>query len=464
MKTSNDWKKLLNKDKIGIFDFLGRVKIVAIVLMLVIISFVYFFIYKEMVQQSKITLVDKFVEGGNLNYYMVKYSIDRAEEGAKSLSSRTMIREAITEYLDGVKSLEELKTYTQDKYIDGVKVLDNIIYAERIVGEESIVKYNIADFPIPEYNLKESSSKDSITIQINEAKSMVLIYSPIIADQGIIGHDYLVYMIKNELDSLSTKEIKVGLICDKEHMDLLENSKILELEDGRSILETETDFYALYQMGNKYFYTKINKLDLFKHLNIVISRIFIGSIIIFIIASVFIYIFIIRYAHNKIKNLDESREEFKKYAYFDQLTGAYSRRFLEVWTKNYMGKDKSYSMIMIDVNNFKKINDIYGHSKGDLVLKELAKTIINNSRDIDIVVRFGGDEFLVILPSANIRDAGKFMERVEKQIFSMEDVPAPITISFGISSFTEKSYKEAIKETDMLMYKDKVRKKESDNI
>lgn len=54
--------------------------------------------------------------------------------------------------------------------------------------------------------------------------------------------------------------------------------------------------------------------------------------------------------------------------------------------------------------------------------------------------------------------------RVEKQIFSMEDVPAPITISFGISSFTEKSYKEAIKETDMLMYKDKVRKKESDNI
>lgn len=464
MKISDDNKELFNKNRIEIFNFLDRVKIVTIVLIIVVILFVYFFIYNVMIQESKNTLVEKFVEGGNLNRYMVEYSIDRAEEGAKSLSSRTMIREAITEYLDGEKSLEELKTYTQDKYIDGVKALDNIIYAERIVGQESIAQYNLADFPIPEYNLKESSSKDSITIDINETKSMVSIYSPIIEDRGIIGYDYLVYMIKNELNSLCTEEVKAGLICDKERISLVENSKVLELAKDRLILETETDFYVLYQMENKYFYTKTSKLDLFKHLNIIINQILIGSIIIFIIISLSIYIFIIRYAHNKIKKLDESRKEFKNLAYFDQLTGTYSRSFLDVWNENYMEKDKTYSIVMIDVDDFKRVNDNYGHSEGDLVLKKIAKAIMDNSRDIDIVVRFGGDEFLVILPSVNINQAEIFMERIEKQISSRDDVSVPVTISFGISSFIgEESYQEAIKETDKFMYRNKIRKKESAN-
>jgi diguanylate cyclase (GGDEF)-like protein len=412
-----------------------------------------------MIGESKSALVDKFVETANLNYYMFKYSIERAEEGAKSLSSRTMIRKAIAEYLDGERSLEELKAYTEDKYIDGVESLDNITYAERIVGEESIAKYNKANLPIPEYNLKQSSSDDSITIYLDETKSMVLIYSPIIDDRGVMAYDYLVYMIKNELDSLSTKVIKTGLICDKKHINLFENSKIVELEDDRYILETETDFYALYEMKGKYFYTKINKSDLFNHLNIVVSRIFIGSIIIFIIASVFIYTFIIRYAKNKIKNLDESREEFKRLAYFDQLTGAYSRSFLEVWDKNYREKNKLYSIVMIDVNDFKKINDTYGHSEGDLVLKEVAKTIMSELRDTDILVRFGGDEFLLILPYSNIGETKKIMEKIEKQLYSMESVSVPVTISFGISSFIEESYEEAIKVIDKLMYKDKKRNK-----
>ena len=59
------------------------------------------------------------------------------------------------------------------------------------------------------------------------------------------------------------------------------------------------------------------------------------------------------------------------------LQGAYSRSFLEVWDKNYREKNKLYSIVMIDVNDFKKINDTYGHSEGDLVLKEVAKTIMS---------------------------------------------------------------------------------------
>ena len=114
---------------------------------------------------------------------------------------------------------------------------------------------------------------------------------------------------------------------------------------------------------------------------------------------------------------------------------------------------------MIDVNDFKKINDTYGHSEGDLVLKEVAKTIMSELRDTDILVRFGGDEFLLILPYSNIGETKKIMEKIEKQLYSMESVSVPVTISFGISSFIEESYEEAIKVIDKLMYKDKKRNK-----
>lgn len=459
VKTEDKGKEFLNKNKTEILNFLGRVKHVTIVLVLTLIVFVYVFIYKTMVGESQNALVDKFVETGNLNYHMLKHSIDRAEESARSLSSRTMIKGAINEYLDGEKTIEELKIYTKDKYRDGAKALDNIIYAERIVGEESIAKYYRTNAAIPENPLRSGSSIDSVITTIDEDRSTVLIQSPIISDRGIIGHDYLIYKIKSELDSLTTTEIKVGLICNKEYLSLLENSKVLELQDDRRVLETATDFYAEYQIKDKYFYTQIAKADLFQHLNTVVQQIFIGSIIIFIIASGVIYLFIIRYAKDKLERLNESRQEFKNLAYYDQLTNAYSRSFLEVWDRNYRDKDELHAIVMVDVNDFKIINDTYGHSEGDSALKEVVETIMNNLRDHDLVVRFGGDEFLLILPGSTIDDAQKVMTRVEKQLSIIEGIPIPVTISFGISSFREKSSEEAIKEADRLMYQDKIRRK-----
>lgn len=205
-------KELLNKNKTEILKFLERVKYIAIVLVVTLILFIYIFIYRTMVGESQNALIDKFVETGNLNYHIVKHSIDRAEESARSLSSRTMIKRAIMEYLDGEITLEELKIYTADKYNEGAKVLDNIIYAERMVGEDTIAKYRKTNALISEFPIKPSTSSDSVTASINEVQSTVLIQSPIIGEGRVIGHDYLVYRIKNDLKSLDAEDIKVGLI------------------------------------------------------------------------------------------------------------------------------------------------------------------------------------------------------------------------------------------------------------
>lgn len=465
MKDGNRKNKELINDKIAIFNFLKRVTITAIFLISIIVLYVYFFIYIQMSQELKSSLLDKFVESGNINYYLIKSSIQRAEEGANSLSSRTMIRAAIEEYLDGDISLEELKIYTKDKYIDGAKALDNIIYAERIVEEGSIAKYDISNFSIPEFNLNKINSLDAISIEFDIHQSVALIYSPIKTDRGIIGYDYIIYMIKDQLDLLCTAEMMVDLIDDCGCNNILEYSKVLKSEGDMMLLETPIDFYVLYEIGDVKLYTKENKSNLLKPLTRVINHIIIASIVLFIIINIAIYIFIIRYAHDEIKGLDESRKEFKRIAYLDQLTGAYSRRFLEVWNKSYRKDDENYSLVMIDVDDFKKINDVFGHAVGDLVLKGIAECIMKNSRETDIVVRFGGDEFLLILPCSSIDEAKKLMVRVEKHIASIEGISVPIFISYGISSFTkEEAYEKAIKEADELMYKNKIGKKETKNI
>ena len=413
-----------------------------------------------MTQEVENSLVDKFVETGNVNYYMIKTSIERAEEGAKSLSSRTMIRKAIEEYLDGDRSLEELKIYTEDKYIDGAKALDNITYAQRIVEGESIAEHNISNVLIPENKFNGNNSLEEMTVEFKEDRSMVLIYSPIIIDKDVAGYDYMIYMIDDKLSLLCTEDIDVGLIDYNQYTDLLEGNKLLESGEESAVLETETDLYALHEMDDTIFYTKTSKSDLFGHFDRVINRIILGSIFLFIFIGVFIYVFIIRYAQNEIKALDKSREEFKTIAYFDQLTGAYTRRFLEVWNESYRKKDELYSIVMIDVDDFKNINDIFGHDTGDLALKRIAETIIGNLRETDVLIRFGGDEFLIILPSADIDETEYLMKRIEKKIQEMEDVS--VDISFGISSFREEeSFEEAIKEADNLMYKNKLEKKSS---
>lgn len=117
---------------------------------------------------------------------------------------------------------------------------------------------------------------------------------------------------------------------------------------------------------------------------------------------------------------------------------------------------------MIDLNDFKTINDTHGHNEGDLALKEVSETIMSNLRNRDLVLRFGGDEFIIILPGSTIEQAEKVMGRIEKQLSSIQDILIPVTIAFGISSFEEGSYEEAIKEADQRMYQDKIKKKDEE--
>lgn len=159
--------------------------------------------------------------------------------------------------------------------------------------------------------------------------------------------------------------------------------------------------------------------------------------------------------------------KMEELASIDPLTGCLLRRNLYrdlqkeiVRSERY---NKSFSIIMIDVDNFKKYNDKFGHQKGDLLLKKITKKIKDNLRKVDSIYRFGGDEFIVILPETDKKGAEKFCERIKKEIAKIEIKAKDriqITISTGIATFPEhgKKPKELIEKADQKMYAEKFRK------
>ncbi len=134
----------------------------------------------------------------------------------------------------------------------------------------------------------------------------------------------------------------------------------------------------------------------------------------------------------------------------DPLTGIFNRRYMERRLHEEFSRAERYrlpfSILLIDVDNFKGLNDIYGHQVGDLVLVELTHLILGCIRATDVVARYGGDEFMVIASNTTEKAAYRLADRIRQQVedeaFDMsaeneEHVSVHLTISIGISSFGE---------------------------
>lgn len=140
----------------------------------------------------------------------------------------------------------------------------------------------------------------------------------------------------------------------------------------------------------------------------------------------------------------------------DSLTGLYNRRYLSHIYQN--GADKQFSVMFIDIDDFKEVNDSYGHDFGDLLLLEIAARLKQNVRKSDVLVRYGGDEFLIcfqhLVDNHDIEFvAGKIRESI-KEPFQIRDQTIRISASIGISANygLGSSLKELISDADQAMY------------
>ncbi len=127
----------------------------------------------------------------------------------------------------------------------------------------------------------------------------------------------------------------------------------------------------------------------------------------------------------------------------DSLTGAYNRRFLtrrlDEEFERHKRYERSLSLLMIDIDHFKNVNDTYGHQIGDCILKSVASEISHTLRKVDLLVRYGGEEFCCILPETGLESALVLAERIRSTIEQKEHEFDPlkirITISIGVHEF-----------------------------
>ncbi len=155
-------------------------------------------------------------------------------------------------------------------------------------------------------------------------------------------------------------------------------------------------------------------------------------------------------------------KETEKMAMVDSLTGIFNRRYFDINLKKELKRarryDKDFSLIMIDLDNFKNINDTHGHVFGDKVLRKFATLLTNMSREEDIICRYGGEEFMVILPETAGNGALVFGERIRAGLKSDKFFKEySITVSGGISSYPHgwKTVEELVENVDKALYEAK---------
>lgn len=166
------------------------------------------------------------------------------------------------------------------------------------------------------------------------------------------------------------------------------------------------------------------------------------------------------------ESISDIMDELNLKVITDELTGVYNRRFINervnVDIFNLKKEEKSYTMVMTDIDFFKNINDKYGHLAGDLVLMEVAQIISDNvKRKSGWVGRYGGEEFIFVYYNMDLNDVIKNVEEIrkklEEKVFKYNDSEMKVTASFGIVELDEKhnNGSQIIEEADKLLYKAK---------
>jgi two-component system cell cycle response regulator len=166
------------------------------------------------------------------------------------------------------------------------------------------------------------------------------------------------------------------------------------------------------------------------------------------------------------RDVKEAQNKMAEMSTRDELTGVYNRRYFMEALEREVSKAKRYGnelvLCMLDLDHFKEVNDTYGHPAGDMVLREIGKMLKECVRQSDLICRYGGEEFAVILPSTQLEKARLVCERfrgiVKQHQFKYNSFQINITVSIGVTAFNHlipESFNDLIAKADEALYRAK---------
>ncbi len=157
------------------------------------------------------------------------------------------------------------------------------------------------------------------------------------------------------------------------------------------------------------------------------------SMIFWVVNSLIVFSFLVFYTKFTVDNMIKSEDKLKEMSYVDRLTGLYNRHYMMERLEEAYKTSEGSMIAMIDIDDFKKINDIYGHNAGDYVLEKVSKIMKENCDDT-IISRWGGEEFLLLIKNA---DSGyemmdKLLEKINSDKFVFDDKDIKVSVTIGV--------------------------------
>jgi diguanylate cyclase (GGDEF)-like protein len=159
--------------------------------------------------------------------------------------------------------------------------------------------------------------------------------------------------------------------------------------------------------------------------------------------------------------LKQQHDQLVGMATHDQLTGLYNRHYLSDTLSKKVSQSirhhEALSVIMIDIDHFKNVNDTFGHLTGDKILKDVGDVIQGSARKEDIAARFGGEEFILVLDNCSLKDAIIKAQHLREKIEVLSPEDIAISASFGVAQMDEsiKRYEDLLKNADLALYRAK---------
>jgi diguanylate cyclase (GGDEF)-like protein len=167
----------------------------------------------------------------------------------------------------------------------------------------------------------------------------------------------------------------------------------------------------------------------------------------------------------ELAEVNVKAQKLRKEASRDGLTGLFNQKHFKILLQNQLERVKRYggilTLMMVDVDHFKKVNDQYGHDAGDFILQRVANLIRRNTRKVNIVGRYGGDEFGIIAPISDVEGVRRLGERlralVERTRFRYKNEVLKVTLSIGVAGWDKsmQSGRDLIVKADKALYQSK---------
>jgi diguanylate cyclase (GGDEF)-like protein len=429
----------------------NKLKNIFAVIIIIIIFASYFGVYIPLKNELEDSLHRGFKNMVSNAEITLENHLNRAVEGAESLSSRTMIRRELEKYKAGEISYQALQEYTQPKYEDGAAIHNHLLAAYRFVDDRVLANYGGDYLELLDNNGFLESEADNLMITADQR--YIIVKSFILTDAGNrLGSDYIIYDLNamlSELRQLNPEEIDYNILKGESELNSgIKADTIIEIRELNN-----TDYFLQAETPASLIYDTIGRIS-YKIILVVLLT---------VLAIAFLVTKVLHNTSKKIvKNLKKELKEKTILSETDKMLGIYNRAKFNQELEREIDRVKRYqsklSLIMIDIDYFKEFNDNYGHHVGDQILKKIVSIVEEKIRKHDILARYGGDEFMIICPETGLRDAENLAQRLNKAIdYYNCSEDNNLSCSFGVAEYQddEDNLKSLIKRADQALYQAK---------